>query len=76
MVNDMEALEFYEKAIQEEPNSADGWYGKADVLRRLGRATEEDKALSQARELHDLGYERYSEPDVNGLISYLPAVSV
>jgi tetratricopeptide (TPR) repeat protein len=76
MGNDMEALEFYEKAIQEEPNSADGWYGKADVLRRLGRATEEDKALSRARELHDLGYEHYSEPDVDGLISYLPAVSV
>lgn len=76
MGNDVEALGFYEKAIEYEPNSADGWYGKADVLRRLGRAADEEKALNKAGELHDLGYDHYSEPDFYDLIDYLPVVSI
>lgn len=76
MGNDAEALKFYEKAIQEEPYSADGWYGKAEVLRRLGRAADSEKALKKAGELHEQGYDHYTEPDLGGLIGYLPAISI
>ncbi|HNY35444.1 MAG TPA: tetratricopeptide repeat protein [Methanothrix soehngenii] len=76
MGNDQEALKFYEKAIQEEPYSADGWYGKAEVLRRLGRAADSEKALNKAGELHEQGYDHYIVPDFSGLIGYLPARSI
>ncbi len=48
------ALRCYDKAIEINPQYADAWHNKGDILKESGRTTEADAAFAKAT---DLGYE-------------------
>lgn len=50
-----EAIQYFDKAIDQDPRYAYALVGKGDALRNLGRTTEANEAFTKAREL---GYSR------------------
>ncbi len=51
MERDEEAVECYDKAIENDPNYADAWFNKAMTLEDLGRSEEAEKCFFKAEEL-------------------------
>jgi tetratricopeptide (TPR) repeat protein len=57
--NPLSAFEFYSKAIEEEPDPFDGWYGKGNILKNLS-IDGADEVLARAKELKDNVKMRYN----------------
>ena len=51
----VEALKFYERALQIDPANGYAWYAKGEALKTLGRTSEADAAFAKAKEQ---GYQR------------------